>query len=324
MNTLFKNMVFEGGGVWGIAYLGMLDYLYHNGVFRNIGKVAGTSAGAITACILSFNLPFNETLAIADSLDYGKVPGRGELLGPGIIPSPIKTRLNKIFGDIDSVYRLIKYYGWYSSDYFYDWIKTQIANQFNPEKKAPPYTFADFREASLHKDNRPFLNLYVIGTDLSNHVSSIFCYENTPYMEVAEAVRISMSIPLFFQAVKSTYIPNTNGPFNLYTDGGIMYNYPINIFDNEDLPEATLGGMFKSDLTPRPITSLVDFISNVLSCATAVQLQIYTNDPQNLSRSIQIETKDIKSTDFNIKTGDNTYNFLYRQGYIAAKSFFEG
>ncbi len=322
LSYLFKNIVFEGGGVWGIAYLGMLDYLYHNDILKSVTRAAGTSAGAITACILSLNLPFKETVAIADSLDYSKVPGKGELLGPNIIPPPIKEWLNKIFGDIDCVYRLIKQYGWYSSEYFYDWIKAQIARQFDASKKLPPYTFADFKDPSLHKDRRPFLDLYVIGTDLSNHISSVFCYENTPYMEVAEAVRISMSIPLFFESVKSTHITTNSGPLNLYSDGGIMYNYPINIFDNDSLAELTLGGMFVSSLSPQPITNLVDFISNVLSCATAVQLDFYMNSPKNHARSIKIETKDIKSTDFNIKTGDETYNFLYRQGYLAAQDFF--
>lgn len=325
MENQFKNIVFEGGGVWGIAYLGMLDYLYHNDILENMTKVAGTSAGAITACITSFNLSFKEIVSIVNSLDYSKFLGKGELLGPKVIPKPVKDRLNKLFGDIDCAYRLITEYGWYSSQYCYDWMKMQIASQFDLNQKSPPYTFKDFKNTSIHKDNRSFRDLYIVGTDISNRISCVFCYENTPDMEVAEAVRISMSIPLFFESVKSSYhLTREAGTSKFFSDGGVMYNYPINLFDQEDLPERTLGGMFKSELSPQPIKNLVDFITNVLSCTMDAQLQIYLNNPTDMARSIQIETKDVPSTDFNIQTGDMTYEFLYRQGYIAAQKFFEG
>ncbi|MDF2614871.1 MAG: Patatin [Clostridia bacterium] len=323
MKNTFKNMVFEGGGVWGIAYLGMLDYLYHNDLLESITRVAGTSAGAITACIISFNLSFKDTVAIVNSLEYNKFLGRGELLGPKIIPAAIKVSLNKLFGDIDCVYRLITQYGWYSSEYCYTWIKEQIASQFDWSKKLPPYTFADFKDDSLHKHNHPFRDLYVVGTDISNRISRVFCYENTPDMEVAEAVRISMSIPLFFESVKTSFRTERESDVtNFFSDGAVMYNYPINLFDKEDPPEKTLGGMFKSDRSPQPINNLVDFITNVLACTLDAQLEVYLNNPEDMARSIQIETKDVSSTDFNIVTGDSTYDFLYRQGYLAAQNFF--
>ena len=325
MNTSFKNLVFEGGGVWGIAYTGMLDYLYHKGILESIRQVAGTSAGAISACITAFNLPFGEMRRMADSLEYQKVPGKGELLGPKIIPVSIKRSLNRLFGDIDCVYRLITQFGWYSSEYFYNWTKAQIASQFDPNKKLPPYTFSDFKDPSLHQDNRPFKELYIIGTDISNHISRVFSYEDTPYMEVAEAIRISMSVPLFFEAVKNSdenRYENTSP--NVFADGGVMYRYPINLFDQDSLPAETLGGLFKSELPPQPINNLVDFISNVLVCSSTVQQHAYLSNPIDMARSIQINTKEVSAMDFNILTHDLTYKFLYYQGYTAAQKFFEG
>lgn len=41
--------------------------------------MAGTSAGAITACLTSFNLSFDDLKEIADSLDYNKVPGKDDV-----------------------------------------------------------------------------------------------------------------------------------------------------------------------------------------------------------------------------------------------------
>ncbi len=325
LTTRFKNLVFEGGGVWGIAYIGMLDYIYHHDILDSITRVAGTSAGAISACITSFNLSFDEMKTMADSLDYRKVTGKGELLGPTIIPRAIKRSLNKLFGDIDSVYRLIKQYGWYSSEYFYTWMKLQIASQFNAYKKLPPYTFADFKDPSLHKDERPFRDLCIIGTDVSNHISCVFCYENTPHMEVAEAVRISMSVPLLFEAIENSNIEmRPDNLSNIFSDGGVMYKYPITLFDSEDLPSDTLGGMFISELPPQPINNLVDFISNVLACSSKIQEQLYLANAEDLLRSIRINTKEVSAMNFNILTGDLTYKFLYHQGYVAAQKFFEG
>lgn len=324
MYTSVENFVFEGGGVWGIAYIGMLDYMYHHHLLDSIVRVAGTSAGAISACMTSFNLPFSEMKEMSDSLDYRKVTGKSEMLGPKIMPRPIKRSLNKLFGDIDCVYRLIKQYGWYSSEYFYSWIQAQIASQFNPAMKSPPYTFRDFKDPSLHKHQRPFKDLYIIGTDISNHISCIFSYENTPDMEVAKAIRISMSIPLFFEAIDSDEIERrTSSLSNIFSDGGVMYIYPINLFDYQNAPSKTLGAMFRSDLPPQPINNLVDFISNVLACSLKAQMEIYLSNPLDMARSIQIPTKEVSSMDFNIITGDLTYTFLYQQGYEAAKNFFE-
>ena len=60
--NLYKNLVFSGGGVRGIAYLGALEMLDEYGIIENIQRVAGTSAGAITATIVSFGLSIQETI----------------------------------------------------------------------------------------------------------------------------------------------------------------------------------------------------------------------------------------------------------------------
>lgn len=322
MDSDIKNLVFSGGGVLGIAYLGLLHSFYERDLIPNVERLAGTSAGAITACLTSFNLPFTELKAMADSLDYARVIGRDEIHVTRNLPRYLKHELNKIFGNIDCVYRLIKQYGWYSSSYFYAWIKDQIASQFDSSKKSPPYTFEDFYNTNIHKNQRPFKDLYIVGTDITHSSSSIFSYKSTPMMEVAEAVRISMSVPLFFEAIKSSaaLIPPDENPY-IYSDGGLMYNYPINLFDEWCPPNETLGSLFITNIYPATINNIIDFITHVLSCNSIIQAQLYANNPTNIARTIEIFTGDISSFDFNIKTGDDTYNTLYRHGYVAAEKF---
>lgn len=319
----YENLVFSGGGILGIAYMGMLEYLYKQEIMQGIKRVAGASAGAITACVTAFNLPFWETKKIGDSLDYSQIPMITDPEEPFYFPKGAKNKLDKVFGSVECTYRLISKYGWYSSQYFYEWIKTQIKKQFDITKKAPPYTFLDFTEPSLHKNNVEFKELYIVGTDISNKTSTVFSVEETPYMEVAEAVRISMSVPLLFESVKSTCDLKKRTSPRIYADGGIMYNYPITIFDENTPAPHTLGALFDSTYPPPHISNIIEFIINLVSCTSALQTEMVFNSPEDMSRSIKIYTGDIAPLDFNVKEGDETYNFLYRQGYKGAENYFK-
>ena len=64
-----------------------------------------------------------------------------------------------------------------------------------------------------------------MGTDLSSSFCKIFSAEHTPKIPIADAIRISMSIPLFFVAKR------LRG--NICVDGGILENYPIKLFDRK-------------------------------------------------------------------------------------------
>lgn len=46
-------------------------------------------------------------------------------------------------------------------------------------------------------------------------------------MSLLDAVRISMSIPLFFQAVRMDECDE------VYVDGGVQLNYPVKLFDRQ-------------------------------------------------------------------------------------------
>ena len=70
----YKNLVFKGGGIRGISYIGALEILEKYGILSQIDRVAGTSAGAITATLVSFRLNHQETYSRLRSLDFTKVP----------------------------------------------------------------------------------------------------------------------------------------------------------------------------------------------------------------------------------------------------------
>ncbi|MDF2840987.1 MAG: hypothetical protein K0Q99_1759 [Clostridia bacterium] len=195
MNYHFKNLIFEGGGVKGIAYIGALSVLEQKGVLKNIKRVGGASAGAIIALLLALEYSVAEIKEIMWSMD-------------------LERFMDSSWGVIRNTDRLLKEFGWYKGDYFQNWISDLV------EKKTGS-KLTTFQELDKQKLSR---QLYLIGTNLSTGFAAIFSNRHTPEMTLVEAVRISMSIPLFFTAVR-------NKDHDVCVDGGALENYPIKLFD---------------------------------------------------------------------------------------------
>jgi NTE family protein len=329
----YRNLVFKGGGVKGTAYLGALDCVYSKGLMRSVERVAGTSAGAITATLVAlFPDDFSAFRAAADTLEYSKVPSEG-VQSEGERQAEREGRFFRSFGAVKSsvqcVTRLVQERGWYSSGYFYAWIRKIIARQFAVVKES--YSFADFRDPAIHKDSKPFLDLYISGTDISNRMARIFSYETTPNMEVATAVRISMSIPLYFEAREYLY-PGTSSP-QIYADGGILWNYPIDLFDDRrygrhikaGLNEETLGFFLYTSPEStkyRELKGVVDYIGALFESLLLVQEQMVLRDGKQAERTIFIDDKGVSPTQFDIAPGSPDYLKLVESGRKAAEEFF--
>lgn len=192
----FRNLVFEGGGVKGIAYVGALELLEQRGILKDITRLGGTSAGAINAVLLGCGYSNADQLKILRALDFKKFK-------------------DDSWGFLSDAERLVTQYGWYKGDFFHDWIGKLI----NAKLGSPHVTFAEF-------GRRQGRDLYLIGANLSTGFGEVFSAEHTPTMRVADATRISMSLPLFFASVR-----NPRG--DVYVDGGLLYNYPVKLFDRE-------------------------------------------------------------------------------------------
>ncbi|XP_019645469.1 PREDICTED: uncharacterized protein LOC109486195 [Branchiostoma belcheri] len=68
----FENLVLEGGGNRGLAYFGALQVLEEAGIWKNIRRFSGTSAGAITATFLAIGMSTSEAKDYVDQ-DMRKV-----------------------------------------------------------------------------------------------------------------------------------------------------------------------------------------------------------------------------------------------------------
>ena len=203
-----KNLVFEGAGIRGIAYCGAIKVLEQKSLLQNVERVGGTSAGAITALLLSLGYKADEIAELINSTSFKKF-NDGNFL---------------FFGGIK---RVKKYYGWYRGRRVEGWLDKVIeAKTGNPE-----ITFKELAE-------KGYKDLFVTGTSLDQQKLFVFSNETFPQMKVKDAVRISMSIPLYFEAVFMTETgviiqhPKEKKGYHVMVDGGLVANFPIRLFDS--------------------------------------------------------------------------------------------
>ncbi|RMF17754.1 MAG: patatin, partial [Gammaproteobacteria bacterium] len=200
----FRNLVFEGGGVKGIAYVGAMQVLEDEGILGDIKRVGGTSAGSINAVLFAAGYDNAEMFDILKSLDFNDFK-------------------DDSWGMLRDMKRLKDEFGWYKGDYFRDWIGELLQKKTGSEN----ITFK-----SLHEHTG--IALYVYASNLSTRFGEVYSPEHTPRMRVVDEVRRSMSIPLFFRAIR-------DDRDDVFVDGGAINNYPVKIFDRRKyLEDASL------------------------------------------------------------------------------------
>lgn len=325
----FKNLVFQGGGVKTFAYRGALEVLERHGILSQIERVAGTSAGAMLATLLSFRLSVEETFRIYSTLDFARIPAlrtTRDLLGEP--PEFIAPYLDALTSNADALNRLVTRYGWYSTEYAQTWIQETIAAYCDGNGLA---TFADFQR-------RGFRDLYVVATNISQHTTTLFSAEHTPEAPVAHALVLSQSIPLFFEAQQ--FDGKAFGSGDYYADGGVLSNYPLHIFDDEPFQHnsrwfitgvnwETLGCRLYTPkdcvTSPPPITGLVPYIEHLLEALLEAQEVAYDDNRANHQRTINISNCCVQPTDFDVRpeAGNARYEQLLKAGREAAETFLD-
>lgn len=220
-----KNLVFEGAGVRGIAYCGAVQEMESKKLMDGIERVGGTSSGAIIALTISLGYSGKEIENIISKSNFKKFNDGG-------------------FFFIGGINRLNKYFGWYKGKKIGKWLEKMIKEKTGNEN----ITFEE-----LHQ--KGFKDLYITGTSLNKQRAVVFSYESYPKMKVKDAIRISVSIPLYFEPVyidssgKTFDHPKLKQGFDMMVDGGVLENFPIHIFDKQQPDLYTIG--FRIDHEPQ-------------------------------------------------------------------------
>lgn len=278
------NLVFEGGGVKGVAYCGALHELERRDILAAVTKVAGTSAGAITAALVAAGCTPEELEAAMLDLDFRTFEDGAEIEGP---------------------VRVVEHYGWFRGKAFLRWMQGQI----NGKLGSPDATFEELMV-------RRNVDLRVVATNLATRTAQVFSAATTRTVPVAEAVRMSMSIPFFFEAV------TFDGA--VHVDGGAVWNYPIEMFDDPAVNPATIG--FRLDNLsappppPVPIHDLAEFAKGLWETVMNAQGGFYARSPEDVRRSVVIDDLGLRATDFGLTNAQK--QGLIDNGAKATSAFF--
>ena len=120
-------------------------------------------------------------------------------------------------------------------------------------------------------------------------------------MPIYLAVRISISIPIYFKSI--CYNDNH------YMDGAFINNYPIDYFKNEI--DTSYGIIFKKKKKKENICGLTSYIYNVTTCVMGI-MQNYLSEKYKKNTIILNIDYDIASLKFDSDTKQN----LIHMGYM--------
>lgn len=258
----FSNLVFEGGGVKGIAYGGAIEVLEQQGILGKVDRVAGTSAGAITAVLVALRYSPDEVKSLLYNLDFSRFED----------------------GRWGGLLRLLRRYGYYKGDYYLGLMQCLVAAKTGNAHA----TFADLERLHMRE-------LHVFTTDLNRRVARELSLEKSPGFEVALAARMSGSFPLFFAAVRQGK--------EVYVDGGVLRNYPIDAFDGDTTNPATLGFVLKNTGLPpsgKPIDDVVRYSDALIESVLQVQTDALSTNRPDLERTAVIDDLGVSTLDFDL------------------------
>jgi NTE family protein len=306
------DLVLQGGGVKGIGLVGAVSTLYEKGYrLGERGRVAGTSAGAIVGALVATGMAAPEMARVMREVDYGLFQD-----------SP---RLGKLGRGVSLLSRL----GLYRGDYLHQWLTDQLAARGVRKFKdlvLPPDPENPMPQCRQYR-------LVVVVSDVTSGRMIRLPWDYAHYgldpdeQPVADAVRASASIPFFYRPFKLK-VPGTERVAVL-TDGGMLSNYPITIFDrgNGKPRWPTIG----VKLSARDSDKWTDDWATVRSPLSLGKALVATminahdrldlDEPAACARTVFVKTDGIRATDFKLDPGRRLV--LFESGRAAAQEFLQ-
>jgi NTE family protein len=224
--------VFQGGGVKGLGLVGAV-LQFAEGAKDGDGEqlqvtdwvnVAGTSAGSICAALIACGYDAKKLESTFLDLPFAQFEDFG--------------RGGKIIGGLVN---LAEHHGLAHGEVFHKWMDDQVGGK----------TFAAVKNTAPEAD--PTYRLQMIATDITNKRMLVLPDDIVKYtgptgealkpddLKIADAVRMSMSIPYFFQPIILT--DAETGVRSTIVDGGVLSNFPVWLFDTKKqaAPRPTFG-----------------------------------------------------------------------------------
>ncbi|OXT19153.1 hypothetical protein B9K06_01990 [Bacillus sp. OG2] len=290
---MYIDGVFSGGGIKGFALIGALEVIEQKGF--HFERVAGTSAGSIVAGLSAAGYTSSEMFDLMNELDLKKLLDARRTLLP-----------------FTTAKWLLLYWrlGLYKGNELERWIAEKLAAR-------GIRTFGDLAPQKLR----------VIASDLTNGRLVVLPDDLMSYgvdpgrFSVAKAIRMSCSLPYFFEPVK---LKSYEGETSLLVDGGVLSNFPMWLFDKENVKKLrpVLGIKLSHDVLNREKNK----INNAIQLYEALfETMKDAHDARYISRKhakniIFVPTEGIVSTEFGL-TAERKEELL-ELGRRSARKFF--
>jgi NTE family protein len=337
---LRADLALEGGGVKGIGLAGAVLVLDEAGY--SFARVAGTSAGAIAACLIASlakaGKPVTALRGYLSGLDFAKFMPEGKL------HHFIDQHLGGTVERAADAAILLTRMGLYPGTYLAEWLEPILAD-------LGVRTFADLKidqsdDPGMSLPPRRRYRLVVHASDITRGELVRLPWDYEYYgldgdaQDVVGAVRASMSIPFFFEpvlvraggATVDVLAPGGGSVRQRYeagtvtwVDGGMLRNFPIGAFDRADGKPPrwpTIGVKLSSLQTSFPASR---------GCETALSVALralhtltnewdrYNVEETTAARTIFVDNAGLTATRFDLKREQKDQLFL--NGVRAATRF---
>lgn len=283
--------VFSGGGLKGLALVGACKVFEEKGY--SFKRTIGTSAGAIVAAMLAAGYTAYEMEEVMQKQDFPKLLDSRKTF----IPIPFMKWL-----------QLYWRMGLYQGIALENWFSDILA-----EKGV--YTFADLPEGSLKIIVSDLTNgkLIVLPDDLAEYGL------RSDFFPVARALRMSTSIPFFFEPVVLHSVAGNS----ITVDGGVLSNFPLWMFNEQENSEMRpIVGM---KLSHNPAEKKKSVIRNGLGLYEALFTTMKdAHDEKHVSKRLEkdvlfIPTDGISAVQFDLS--DEQKDSLVVSGEVSATNF---
>ena len=317
------DLVFEGGGVKGIGLAGAFSYLDEQGFKPQ--RVAGTSAGAITAALVAAGYSGAELQSLVlEQMKFKSFEDGGRW--------PVSQALE-----------LAAHKGLHPGKYFESWMRERL------EQKGIT-KFGQLRVANSDggtggtggTGEAAQYRLQVIASDITEQRMLVLPRDAQEHLgldpdelEIAAAVRMSMSIPIFFDPVVY-HDPRNPHDQRLIVDGGLLSNFPVWLFDSPpgQVPRwPTFGLLLVAPNQQAPLVagdapertdegkvSILGFLMAIGHTMMEAHDRLYV-EQANYARTIPINTLGVQTTQFSIDDDPQLKRKLYDSGRDAAAEF---
>jgi NTE family protein len=268
-NLNYDTLCLAGCGPSGFTYISVLKKLYEKNIFipDKIKKFVGTSIGSILCFFLIIDYKLNELLEFIKNFNFSYLEQ-----------------------EVDCE-KFLNNYGLNDGKKFIILLKTFILKKYNKND----ITFKELFENTGKE-------LFIIATNYTNCKEELFNHINTPDLNITDAIRMSISLPIFFTPV--------NYKEELLIDGGFTNNLGLNYCD----PDTTLTLCCYKEKNKKP-HNIMDYIYGLKSVISRIIIEKHMNSQykKNLIN--------INSIHFTFSPNKKDIEKLISDGYEIADTF---